>query len=414
MTVPAPSRWLRLPGAPDFPLLWTASTVSFVGDGMSAAAIPLLAASVSADPLEVASVVVVRWLPWVLFALPAGALADSWDRRRAMWICDLVRAAVTTLLALAVVAGAVTIPVLMVAGFLLTCAGIVFDSNATTVLPTVVGRDPDLVRVGNARLMSAQTAALDFVGPPLGGVLFGWSRALPLVGDALSYLISAALLRRMRGEYRTSTGGLAPADLRTAVPEGLRWLARHPLLRSITLVSGGSNLAAFAESAILVLFAARLGLDAVGFSLLLAAGSVGGLAGGALANRLAGWLGGAVTIRLLLLGDCVGSALLGLAVEPWMLFPVLAFTGFTVMVRNVVHVSLRQTATPDRLLGRVGGAHRLVTYGAIPLGALAGGLVADAFGLRWALFFGSAVYALLFVFAVRTITRDRVAEIERG
>lgn len=400
--------------APDFPKFWAASAVSFVGDGMSAVALPLLAASLSTDPLVVASVVVARWLPWVLFALPVGALADSWDRRRAMWVCDLVRAGLVALLAVAVVTGTLTIPVLMVAGFLLTCAGIVFDSNSATVLPTMLGRDPALLRAGNARLMTAQTAALDFVGPLAGGVLFAWSRVVPLVGDLVSYLVSAVLLRRMRGDYRASTGAPRPRDLVRALPEGVRWLARHRVLRAVTVVSGGSNLASFAESAILVLFAAQLGLDAVGFSLLLAAGSVGALVGGAVTGRLTRWWGSAVAIRVALLGDCAGSLLLGLSTQAWMPFPVLALTGFTVMVRNVVHVSLRQTATPEHLIGRVSGVHRLVTYGAIPLGALAGGLVADAFGLRWALFFGSGVYALLFVVAVRTITRSRVAEIERG
>lgn len=415
-----PVAWTRaqlgMPGAPDFPLLWGASSVSFLGDGMSAAALPLLAASLSTDPVDVAAVVFVSWLPWLLFALPAGALADAWDRRRAMWICDLARAGLIAALALSVLTGAVSIPVLMVAGFLLTCAGIVFDSSSVAVLPAMVSRDPDRLRAANARLMSTQTVALDFAGAPLGGLLFSWSRAVPLIGDMLTYLVSALLLQRMRGNYRVAGGsaggnGLRLGTLHSSLAEGVRWLARHPLLRSITAVSGGSNLAYFVQSAILVLFAQQLGLGPVGFSLLLTAGSVGALAGGLLARRVDARLGTALTIRLTLLGDCLATALLALATVAWIAFPIMAVTGFAVMVRNVVQVSLRQTATPDALLGRVNGVHRLVTYGAIPLGAMAGGLVAGAYGLRSAIFLSSAVFALLVLFATVTITRARVGAV---
>jgi MFS family permease len=411
-----PAEWMRaqlaVPGAPDFPLLWGASSVSFLGDGMSAAALPLLAASLSADPVDVASVVFVSWLPWLLFALPAGALADTWDRRRAMWICDLVRAGLIAALAVSVLTGTVSIPVLMVAGFLLTCAGIVFDSNSVAVLPAMAARDPDRIRAANARLMSSQTVALDFAGAPLGGLLFSWSRAVPLLGDMLTYLASALLLQRMRGNYRVAGGNaLRLGTLHAGLAEGVRWLARHPLLRSITAVAGGSNLAYFAQSAILVLFAQQLGLGPVGFSLLLTAGSVGALAGGLLARRVEARLGTALTIRSTLLGDCLATALLALATMAWMAFPIMAVTGFAMMVRNVVQVSLRQTATPDPLLGRVSGVHRLVTYGAIPLGAMAGGLVAGAYGLRSAIFLSSAVFALLVLFATVTITRARVGAV---
>ena len=405
-------RRLTVPDAPDFPLLWAASSISFLGDGMSAAALPLLAAWLSTDPIDVASVVFVTWLPWLLFALPAGALADSWDRRRAMWICDLLRAGLTGALALTVMSGTVSIFVLMVAGFLLTTVGIVFDSNSVAVLPQLVSRDPDRLRAANSRLMTAQTVALDFTGAPLGGVLYSWSRSVPLVGDMLTYLTSAVLLQRMRGSYRASGGGvLRLGTLRSSLAEGLRWLARHPLLRSITAVSGGGNLAYFIQSGIMVLFAQQLGLGPVGFSLLLTAGSVGAVAGGLLAGRIDARLGSALTIRLTLLADCLATALMGLATMAWMSFPILAIAGFAVMVRNVAAVSLRQTATPDELLGRVGGVHRLVTYGAIPLGAMVGGVVAAHYGLRAAMFLSSGVFALLVLLATVTITRARVGAV---
>ncbi|RSM72933.1 hypothetical protein DL991_32565 [Amycolatopsis sp. WAC 01375] len=401
---------LFIQGAPDFRYLWGASTISYAGDGMSAVVLPLLAATLSSDPKVVAAVVAVRWLPWVLFALPAGALADSWNRVRVMWICDVVRAALTAALAVTVLAGVVTIPLLMVAAFLLTCAGILFDSTSVAVLPKMTGRDPDRIRAANSRLMTSQTLTLDFLGPPLGGLLFGWHRVFPLVGDALSYLVSAALLRRMRGDYRVpNPRAMSFGTVRASLAEGLRWLLGHPLLRSLTVLSGGGNLANFAQSSILVLFVGQFfGIGPVGFSLLLASGSVGAFAGGLAAPRIDRLLGTAPTIRLTLLISCGGSLLLGFATATWMPFAIVVLTGFAVTVRNVVQVSLRQSQTPDEMLGRVNGVHRLVTYGAIPIGAAAGGLLAASAGLRAAMFLAAGIFAALALFATFTVTAARI------
>ncbi|MBA2695710.1 MAG: MFS transporter [Actinobacteria bacterium] len=409
---PARSGRLSFPATPDFRYLWGATSISYVGDGMSAAVLPLLVASLSTDPKVVAAVVVIRWLPWVLFALPAGVLADSWNRVRTMWICDLVRAGLTAALGIAVLTGAASIPLLMLVAFAVTTAGVLFDSSSVAVLPTMVGRDPDLVRAANSRLMTAQTLTLDFVGPPVGGALFGWSRFVPLLGDAASYLTSAFLLRRIRGDYRVhSAQALKLGSMRTSLVEGLRWLIRQPLLRSLTLLSGGGNLANFAQSSILVLFAQTLlGLDAVGFSLLLTTGSAGAVLGGLVAPKVDKRLGSAVVIRSTLLISAGGSLAMGLSAEPWMPYLIVVVTGFAVTVRNVVQVSLRQSRTPDELLGRVSSVHRLVSYGAIPLGAGIGGLLASGAGLRAAMFFASGIFVALAVLATCTVTKARVAE----
>lgn len=401
-----------LPEVSDFRYLWGAASISFVGDGMSAAVLPLLVASLSTDPKVVASVVVIRWLPWVLFALPAGVLADAWDRVRTMWICDLVRAGLTAALGVSILLGAVSIPLLMVVAFAVTTAGILFDSSGTAVLPKMVGRDPDLVRSANSRLMTAQTLSVDFVGPPLGGALFGFSRFVPVLGDAVSYLLSALLLRRIRGDYKVhKPGALTLGTMRSSLGEGLRWLIRQPLLRSLTVLSGGGNLANFAQSSMLVLFAESvLGLGALGFSLLLAAGSIGAFLGGLVAPRIDRRLGSAIVIRSTLVISALGSLAMGLSTQSWMPYLIVVFTGFAVTVRNVVQVSLRQSHTPDELLGRVSSVHRLVTYGAIPLGAGMGGLLASAAGLRAAMFAASAIFATLAIVATCTITAARVTE----
>ncbi|MET9069556.1 MFS transporter [Streptosporangium sandarakinum] len=406
----------RRPGAlslaPDFPMLWGASAVSLLGNGISSAALPLLAATLSTDPMVVASVVVVGRLPWLLFALPAGAMADRWDRKRAMWLADLVRAALTGVLAVAVAAGFASIGLLMAVGFLIAVADTVFDSSNTAVLPKVVSGDPDRIRRANSWLVGTRTTVESFAGPPLGGLLFGFSRALPFVGDALSFLLSAALLRRMRGDYHVSRNAYGEAGLWRAVAEGCSWLWRQPVLRSITAVAGLFNVACLAQTAIFVLFAQQeLGLGAFGFSLLLAVGSFGSLFGAAQAGRLNAWFGTAVSLRLALVA--AGAACLVTAVAPdaWTAGAAEVLAGFAAAIWNVNQMSLRQSGTPDHLLGRVTGAHRLVTYGGMPFGALLGGLLASAAGLRASFVVAGAIMLVLAVFAAATITRSRVAEL---
>ncbi|MBB6472176.1 MFS transporter [Sphaerisporangium rubeum] len=400
--------------APDFPMFWGATTVSLLGNGISSAALPLLAATLSSDPIVVSSVVVVGRLPWLLFALPAGVMADRWDRKRAMWISDLVRAGLTAALAAAVATGYAGIALLMVVGFLIAIADTVFDSAGTAVLPKVVGGDPERIQRANSWLVGSRNTVESFVGPPLGGLLFTMSRSLPFLGDALSFLVSAVLLRRMRGDYHVARNALGDGGLRKAIGEGFTWLWRQPVLRSITGIAGFFNVASLAQTAIFVLFAQQVfGLGALGFSLLIAAGSLGALFGAAQARRLNRWVGAAVSLRVALAVAGVACLVLAAAPNPWVAAAGEILGGFGAAIWNVNQMSLRQSGTPDHLLGRVTGVHRLVTYGAMPFGALLGGVLASLSGLRTSFVAAGVIMFALAVFATVAITRSRVAELTR-
>ncbi|MBB5624352.1 MFS transporter [Sphaerisporangium krabiense] len=407
-----PSRFGLSALAPDFPMLWGATTVSLLGNGISSAALPLLAASLSSDPIVVSSVVVVGRLPWLLFALPAGVMADRWDRKRAMWISDLVRAGLTAGLAVAVATGSAGIALLMVVGFLIAIADTVFDSSSTAVLPRVVANDPVRIQRANSWLVGSRNTVESFVGPPLGGLLFTMSRSLPFLGDALSFLVSAVLLRRMRGDYHVARNALGDGGMRRAISEGFSFLWRQPVLRAITGIAGLFNVASLAQNAIFVLFAQQLfGLGALGFSLLLAAGSLGALFGAAQAGRLNRWFGTAVSLRLALVVSGVSCLVTASAPNPWFAAAGEILAGLGAAIWNVNQMSLRQAGTPDHLLGRVTGVHRLVTYGAMPFGALLGGVLASLSGLRTSFVVAGAIMLALAVFAGVTITRSRVAEL---
>ena len=360
----------------NFGKLWAASTVSFLGDGVTLAAGPLLAASVTRDPVLVAGIAVAQQLPWLLFSLPGGALVDRLDRRRVMWVSDAVRCATVGLLGLAVLLDLASLPVLYAAFFVLG----------------------------------------EMVGPPLGGLLFAFSASLPFLLDAGSFAAASAMVLAMGGSFRVPQPGGSPrTTLRAEIAEGFAWLWGHGLLRTLALALGVMNLTSSATTAILVLFASeRLGLGPVGYGVLLSSLAVGGVLGALSAGRVAGWLGAGTAMRAGLLIEASTSAIIALWQDAYVVGMMLALFGFHALVWNVVTISLRQELVPDGLLGRVNSSYRLLGMGGAAAGALLGGLLAKGFGLAAPFWFAAASVAVMTIVAWRTIGNGAVTAARRN
>ena len=160
---------------PDFVKLWLAQGVSNLGDGVYLTALPLLAATLTRDPLPVSAVMFAEWLPWLLFGLLAGALLDRWERRRVMWMVDAARLVVVGSFAAAVLAGWASIPLLMATGFLLGTGQTLVDTASQALIPAMVSRDPGRLERANGRLAGTLMVAEQLAGPPAGGFLFSTS-----------------------------------------------------------------------------------------------------------------------------------------------------------------------------------------------------------------------------------------------
>ncbi|WP_063784098.1 MFS transporter [Streptomyces sp. SBT349] len=414
---PAPESRAGPPGAApglgrNFWLLWSGWSVSSLGNGITLAALPLLAASLTDSPLRIALVSAASTLPWTLLALIGGALADRWDRRAALWICDAVRFGLLALLAVLVMCDAITIPLLMVTGFLITSVDTVFDSARQSIMPMLLSRDPERLRTANSRLTSANIVALRFLGPPLGGLLHSIRAAVPFIVDAASFLVSSVLLRRLRGEF-TAHRPEGRRSMRREIAEGVRWLAGHRTLLTVTLLTGARNLIALAQTAILVLFAKEiLGVTGAGFGLLLACGAAGSLLATLTATSLSRRLGTAGAIHLSMALATASGLIVGLTGITAVVGVALAVSGFSVVMWNITTVSLRQTLVPDGLAGRVNGAHRLVTFGVMPLGALGGGVFTDLLGLRAPFLYGGLLMLLLTLLALPLLGQATVRAAE--
>ncbi|WP_075661738.1 MFS transporter [Streptomyces acidiscabies] len=387
----------------EFWQLWSAAVVSRFGDALRNTAMPLLAVRVTGDPLVIASVTACGYVPWLLFGLVGGALADRVDQRRAMWAVDVVRGVLVAGFAVVVALGEASVGVLLGLAFVLTTLQTLFDNASTALLPSVVERDQ--LGSANARLMTGQQVAGGLVAGPVVPVLVLVGMAVPFVVDAVSYFVAAGLVASLRVRPVAREARATGSTLRGEIAEGIRVLWRDRVLRAICTATLLCNIGMGALIATLVLVVTRW-LDA-GFAAAMTAYSVGSIAGGFLAQRVARrfgraralmWGGTVQLVSLVAMGSVrhLGALLVGMAL-----------LGVMGMVWNVNQVTLMQERSPEGLLGRIAAAFRTASTSGAPVGALLGGVTAKAFGLNAPVLFA----ALLFLLAVVSLRPAAKADV---
>ncbi|GHG22515.1 MULTISPECIES: MFS transporter [Amycolatopsis] len=404
---------MRTPLGGKYWRLWTSAALSNLADGILKFALPLLAIGYTRSPPLVAGLTLAFTLPWLVFALPAGAIADRRDRRSLMLLANAVRATLLTGLLAAVLLDAGSIWLLYVAALGTGIAETCYDTASQAIVPQLVGRDK-LPRA-NSRLYAAETTALELAGPPVAGLLVAAAAALSLATPIVLWVAAVVVLLSVRGSFRAATTDRRP-HLRTEIAEGLRFVWRTGILRTFTVMTGVFNFASSAIMAVLVLYAvgpaSAMGLSEAAYGWLLSLIAAGCLAGSFVAEPAERVLGPARAIGLAFF---LGAASLGapaLTTDPVLIGAAFFAGGVGLIVSNVTTVSLRQRITPDRLLGRANSSHRLVAYGTRPLGALAGGLLAQGFGLP-TVFAVMSLLAMSTVFGATKVTAEAVAEAER-
>ncbi|MFF9026245.1 MFS transporter [Streptomyces iakyrus] len=382
-----------------FGRLWSAAVLSSFGDALRTAALPLLAVTLTDDPLLIASVTACGYLPWIVFGLLGGAVADRVDRRRAMWMVDALRGLLVAAFAVAVALGHASIGLLIVLAFALTTLQTLFDNAATALLPALVDRDG--LGSANARLMTGQRVAGGLLGGPVVPLLLAAGVAVPFAADAVTFLVAAALIATLPAPVPDREPRPAGSTLRREIAEGLRVLTRDKALRALCTATALCNIGMGALVATLVILVTGW-LDAgnTGYAVATTAYTVGSLAGGAAGGRLVARFG---RMRLVLVAGTAQTAALlvmGSVRSMVALVAALAVFGFMGMVWNVNTMTLMQQRSPAELLGRVSSAFRTLAVAGTPVGALLGGAVAAAWGentpaLLAAAFFVLSVTALI-------------------
>lgn len=402
---------MRVPFAsisPQYWKVWTASAFSNLSDGVYLVAAPLLAASLTRDPLLVAGVSFAFGLPWIIFPLVSGALVDRLDRRVILGAGNVFRAALIGMLGLFVLAGWESLPLLYVVFFLLGSVETMYDNAAQAIIPAVAGRGN--LEKANGRLYAVELVNNQFAGPPLGGLLFGVAAAVPFLFGAGAFAAASAMVLSLRGSFRPAKeAGAAPTTLVSEIGEGLRWLWRHRLLRLLAVILGVTNMMFAGVFAILVLFAQDiLGLDGFGYGLLLASIAVGGVLGSFTSERVIGFFGSGRTLLLCAVLDVVVFAAIATVGNAVLVGGMLFVTGIIMVMWNVITVSLRQSIVPENLFGRVNSVYRMLGWGGMPLGALLGGLLARELGLTAPMWAASFVLLFIAIIVWKYIDNDTI------
>ncbi|OON74751.1 MFS transporter [Streptomyces tsukubensis] len=395
-----------------FGRLWTAAVVSRFGDSLRGAALPLLAVGLTDRPPLVAAVTACGFLPWILFGLLGGAVADRVDQRRAMWGVDVVRGLLVAGFAGAVGLGHASIGLLIALAFALTTLQTLFDNAATALLPALV--EPAALGRANAWLMTGQQMAGGLIAAPVVPLLLAVGAAAPFGLDAVTYLLAAALVMSLPVAPAVREPRPAGSTLRSEVAEGVRVLWRDRPLRALCLACTVCNMGVGALLATLVLHVTQwLRAGSTGYAVALAAYSLGSIAGGALARPLSartGRLGGVVVATIV---QIAALAVIGSVRDLTTCAAGLAVFGAMGMVWNVNQRTLMQQRTDVRLLGRVSAAFRTLSIGATPVGAMLGGLVA-AFGLNAPALLAAALFVPAAVVLLPVLRRGAAEQAGTG
>ncbi len=394
----------------NFRLLWGATALSNLGDGLRLVALPLLALSVTGDPRLIAGVTVAERLPWLFFILPGGAWADRYDRRVLRMRLDMARAVVMAGLVAVILLDQVSIVAIFVVAALLASAEAVVDSSSMAMVPATVDHR-DLERAAG-RLGSTELAANDLIGPPVGGLLFGLAIAIPFGLDALSFAGAALVMAFMSGSYASGAAPEPGVRMRSRVSGGFRWLWKHRLLRMLAVISTALGTASFIGNAVFVIYARDvLDLSDFGYGLLLVPGAVGGIVGSLIAPRFRRFPL-RVTLACAVLGSGIATWLVAATSSPIAAGVLWAVSLGSIMVWNVLTVALRQRLIPNEMLGRVGASYRFLVYLGMPVGAVLGGLIANHYGVRSALFVSGSV--LIGLGLIVPVLLRGVEDVERG
>ena len=387
--------------------LWSASTTSALGSGLTTVAAPLLVATRSDDPMVVAASFVAAWLPWLLFALPGGVLVDRVDRRRLMLLIDVVRVVALGVLATAVLTGYAGVALLYSVLFIVNAGEVVFRSASQAMVPAVVPRER--LERANGLLFGGTMLMQGLLAGPIGGFLFAAAACLPFFVNAGTYAASAALLGLVGGNYRVEAKP-GKRSVRAEVVEGFRWLMGNRLLRTMACLIGLLNLTLTAATAVLVLLAKeRLHLGSVGFGLLFTCMAAGGLVGSVAGERIIAKLSPTWTLRGGLVIEAGTHLALATVDSSVAIGAVLFAFGVHGGLWGIVGSSLRHRLVPAGLLGRVGSTILFIAAGGNCVGALLGGLLAAKFGLTAPYWVGFVVAAIVTAATWRVFDRATIA-----
>jgi MFS family permease len=359
----------------DFMLLWSGQAVSELGTRAAEIALPLLVLALTDSPAKAGLVGFMSGLPYLLLGVPAGALVDRWDRKRLMVLSDGARCLAALSLPVAIALHALTFDQILIVAFVIGAFSALASPAEFSALRQLIASEQISAAISQnqARVYAAQLS-----GPPLGGLLFGLSRALPFVADAVSYAISfftLVLIRRPFQEARDKPDTHIGRD----IVEGVQWIWRQPFIRGAVLLAAAGNFISNGLVLMIIVIARNRGASSTEIGLIFTLSAIGGLIGAAIAPRMQRRIPAGVGI--------VGYQAIYVALIPLFLIvpPIVFGLLFALMLLgaptlNAIFGVYDFALIPDRLMGRVDSAASVLTAGVSPIARLTAGLLLADFG----------------------------------
>lgn len=355
--------------------------ISTLGSDVSALAFPLLIYALTHSALQMGILAALRFVPCLLFSLPAGAFVDRWDRKRIMIVCDSLRAIALGSVVIELATGSLSVWQLYVVTLVEGSFHVFFTLSQTACLPLVV---PEECLLKASSQNSVMDGLADLIGPALGGTLFTAARMLPFLADAFSYVSSVISLMLIRVPFNKINEEVPDkpiiGQLTLGIREGFVWLWHQPLVRFLFFLTSGIDCVMAGTSLIVVVSAQRVHATPFAIGFILAGGTIGGLIGSAIAPQLRGRFGFARVATIALWSMTLAWPLYVLADSPLLLGLVTTLVFGTYSLYDVTQFSERLVLIPNTLQGRVNGIFRLLVYAGLAIGQLFKGALLQSLG----------------------------------
>ena len=387
---------------PAFNRMWASSIISNLADGVMLAAVPLLAISLTDSPVLISLIGAMVMLPWLLFAIPIGAIVDRVDRRYIFAGANASRSAVVGVLALLIALDHVTIFWLLAAAFIIGVCEVAADTTAQSLIPQIL--EEKEFEKGNSRLQISETVIQGFIGAPISGFIYAAAIYLPFFINSLGFAISALLaltipvkyLQDIRQEGEEKTERRFVADMKF----GIAYLFNQKVLRRLVVTTATIGLCYAMGSATMVLFIIKeLGLPERFFGVILAIEGVGAILGALVASRTSSKFGRSKVMTFAIIASSAVLLIQGFSPNIYIFVALATFGGFVISQWNILLMATYQTVIPKELYGRIHGTRRTLVWGAMPLGSLLGGVLAN-FSLRLPLYVGGALACVVSIASI--------------
>jgi predicted MFS family arabinose efflux permease len=391
----------------DFVLLFSGQTVSSIGSQVSYIAFPLLVLSLTGSPAQAGLMMALSTLAYVVWSIPAGVLADRWDRKKLMIICDIGRCVALVSIPLAYFFGALSIFQLYVVAFVEGSLAVFFMVAQLSSITKVVSKDDVSNAVSKTSVVDGSAA---LIGPPVGGFLFQAIGAfVPFLIDALSYLVSVVSLLFVRTNFQEERVKSSHSSYHDAL-DGIRWLWQHPLLKSLVMLTTAWSFVMSSHYLVVVLLARSLYVSSPGIGLIFSIAGFGMILGSFSAH----WLQKRFAAGTLLMGSIVATTLVwplyAFASSVYVFAIVVFFLFFIMPLYGVTMISYRLSQTPDDLQGRVNSVFRMIAYIGSAVGVLLGGLLLERLGVLTTVYamFGGLLMLSAIAVSSKTLRTARI------